>query len=90
LIAGFHLFLKSVTSPATPGDEFMLHTAPLHHGSLRRRAAYRPASSWKPLVTRALACGSPFSARRFASARHVSMLRGRVLSIDIHHVIGSV
>ncbi len=30
--SAFHLFLKSVMSPATWGMELMLHTAPSHQG----------------------------------------------------------
>ena len=55
-----------------PGIELILHTAPWHHGSLRKSATGCPCRSWYPLVSRARArcCSAarPSVASRFASA----------------------
>src|ERR1039458_908240 len=64
-----------------PGMEFMLHTAPLHHGWSSIGAGGRPASSRNPLVTKACAAESPFSASRLASAIAASIVLG--ISWDI-------
>ena len=89
--AGFHLFLKSVTSPAMPGIEFMLQTAPLHQGVSSIRATSRPVGVVVAAGEEGLGLGvallgqSPGLGQRPPPAFAASPL-----GIGIHHVIGSV